>query len=218
MKKLESSYQNPIVLRSKKLLTDAFFDLLRQNPSRKIKISDLCRQAGVARPTFYSHFDTIEDIPLDYLAGWKTELPEWIAARMQENLSDEAFVLEICIASFTYWGEHAETYKLLKAAGLGRVVSEAMSRENEILGKTVFTITERVSDPDLQDFILSQMGNTFYNLYNFWVTTGMKQPPEQIARIAAIFVSPQIADAVNAELHAQQGKLPKQVVDTGAKG
>lgn len=44
------------VRRTKKLLSDALFDLIKKKPFDKISVCDICDVAMVHRATFYSHF------------------------------------------------------------------------------------------------------------------------------------------------------------------
>ena len=77
MKKLNNLQENPLAIRAKNLITDAFFDCLEENPYKKIKISEICRRAGVARSTFYNHYESVEDIPyVHYLEDWLVGLED----------------------------------------------------------------------------------------------------------------------------------------------
>ena len=49
-------------IRTSQMLYDALVVLMGQKKFEKIKVSDLIKEAGVGRATFYRHFDTIEDI------------------------------------------------------------------------------------------------------------------------------------------------------------
>ena len=46
---------------TRKMLIEAFLQLRRQKPLRKITVSELCSLAGVGRGTFYAHFTDIYD-------------------------------------------------------------------------------------------------------------------------------------------------------------
>ena len=43
-------------------ITNAVFDLLKSSSYEELTVKDICKIAGVNRSTFYSHFDSIEDI------------------------------------------------------------------------------------------------------------------------------------------------------------
>ena len=48
-------------LKTEQLLRDSYFRLKKKNKDKRIKISDLCKEAMVNKTTFYYHYETIED-------------------------------------------------------------------------------------------------------------------------------------------------------------
>ena len=49
--------------RSRQWISDALVDLMQKKPYAHITVKDITDRAGVARLTFYRHFETKEDIP-----------------------------------------------------------------------------------------------------------------------------------------------------------
>lgn len=49
-------------LYTKKLIMDAYVQLVKENPRDKIKITELCKLAGINRCTFYLHFQDIRSV------------------------------------------------------------------------------------------------------------------------------------------------------------
>ena len=60
---------NKTALASQKQIADAFLRLLRQTPYPSISVSAICKEAGVSRQTFYSIFESKENIILYELTG-----------------------------------------------------------------------------------------------------------------------------------------------------
>ena len=50
------------VRRTKKLLSNALFDLIRKKPFEKITVCDICEEAMVHRATFYSHYSDKDEL------------------------------------------------------------------------------------------------------------------------------------------------------------
>ena len=71
--------------RSQRLLTQAFFELLNEVSHQRIQIKDICARAGVSRPTFYAHYDKVEDIAQVYLDQWLDDLHVSIRSRIAEE-------------------------------------------------------------------------------------------------------------------------------------
>ena len=61
--------ENKTALLSQKMIADAMRTLLQTRPYSGISISDLCRQAGISRQTFYSLFGTKENVLLYLLSN-----------------------------------------------------------------------------------------------------------------------------------------------------
>ncbi|MGI6108173.1 MAG: TetR/AcrR family transcriptional regulator [Lachnospiraceae bacterium] len=61
---------NKTALTSQEQIADAFISLLRENPYDSISVCAICREAGVSRQTFYSLFESKENIIL-YEVGQK---------------------------------------------------------------------------------------------------------------------------------------------------
>lgn len=54
--------QDVRVIKSKKAIRDALFSILAVKPINKITIKEISEAAGINRKTFYSHYDSVEDI------------------------------------------------------------------------------------------------------------------------------------------------------------
>lgn len=57
-----TSSTDPRVVRTRKLISDAFLDLLDNNSLNKITVSAISAKAGINRKTFYLHFSSVEDL------------------------------------------------------------------------------------------------------------------------------------------------------------
>jgi len=55
------------VVRSKKLIREAFVDLLEESKYKKLTIQDISKRAMINRKTFYNHYESIDTLFLDVL-------------------------------------------------------------------------------------------------------------------------------------------------------
>jgi len=53
---------NPISVRSKRLITEALLEIMEEVPFAKISIRDIVDKAGLTRQTFYHNFESKEDV------------------------------------------------------------------------------------------------------------------------------------------------------------
>ena len=59
--------EDPRVIRTKALIVDALVSLMQENPYKKVKIQDIAKRAKLARQTFYLHYQTKDDVLLEYI-------------------------------------------------------------------------------------------------------------------------------------------------------
>ena len=61
---------NKTALSSQQQIADAFLKLLHEHPYSAVSISAICKEAGISRQTFYSLFESKENI-INYMLGQK---------------------------------------------------------------------------------------------------------------------------------------------------
>ena len=61
---------DPRVRRTRQWVRAALVDLLQEKPFAEISVTDLSKRAGIARVTFYQHFDSKEAVLLDLVADF----------------------------------------------------------------------------------------------------------------------------------------------------
>jgi len=187
MKKLANNYENPQVTRSKQILTEAFFELLKEKPYQKIGITKLCNKAGIARPTFYSHFDTIEEIPLAHFDQWLNKLKIWIKQLAQEKPSpilnpSNNFSYELGEFILGYWCNEVELVKNLQNNGFENVILKCFIMAHEIVMKELHRITHDLPS-FFQIFLQRKAGIVTYELYKYWINTDRQLSIEQLSEI-----------------------------------
>jgi len=175
-----SSSQDPRAVRSRTAIRSAFTDLMRTKPYQKITITDITTRAGIARHTFYNHYETKANL-LDNLVDLILEdfflvLKDWnlfLADRAQEH----ALLTEF----FQTWRDHAEIVDLLKAVDIEFVIMERL--------KAFFTrfFYEKVKrempnvDLELARYVISFNSYSLLGLMLPWFESGMKHQPEDLA-------------------------------------
>ena len=59
----------------------AYFDLIRENKTTKVSVSDIARKADIDRKTFYLHFDSVDQVLEKYI----DERVTYIDSLLEEN-------------------------------------------------------------------------------------------------------------------------------------
>ena len=47
---------------TKRLIKDAYIELLERNPSKRLSITDICKVADINRSTFYMHYEDVNQL------------------------------------------------------------------------------------------------------------------------------------------------------------
>lgn len=161
------------IKRTKKLLNNALFELLKEKPIEKITPTELCRKATINRNTFYSHYKSTSDL----LDDIENELFKAVDDSINSSNTPIEAITALC--------------KMLKA---NRKLSAIIFSKNSTarIIKKVFEITNKfnMSKMDSEQNNLSRnykqmlssftiMGSTA--VLECWVNNGMTEDPEEIA-------------------------------------
>ena len=167
---------DPRALRTRQSLQKAFKEMLGSKPYHKINITDLTGKAGIARHTFYNHYETKQDllnILIDsVLEDIFSDLENWDLLQMDQDRE-----LSMYTSFFQAWKDHSNISNLLKNAELEGVIIERL--------KAFFTrlyhekIREELPQVDLgfANYVISFNAYSLVGLLKPWVESGMKASP-----------------------------------------
>ena len=172
--------QDPRALRSRSAIHEAFAELLRTVPYPKITITDITAKAGIARHTFYNHYETKSDL-LDNLVDSILEEFFLILKDWDLFLADPAQEHAMLTTFFQTWIDHAEIVDLLRAVDIEFVIMERL--------KAFFTrfFYEKVKhempgvELQLARYVISLNSYSLLGILLPWFESGMKQKPEDLA-------------------------------------
>ncbi|GIN10484.1 TetR family transcriptional regulator [Shouchella clausii] len=113
MTKNKNTRTDPRILRTRKLIKDAFIELLQEMDIEKITVNCLTERATINRVTFYLHY---QDIP-DMLEKMAEEMIEDLTAAMAKSnmneQSSEGVNWQGLVYLLEYISAHAEFYKIV---------------------------------------------------------------------------------------------------------
>jgi AcrR family transcriptional regulator len=167
---------DPRALKTRQSLQKAFKEMLGSKPYHKINITDLTGKAGIARHTFYNHYETKQDllnILIDsVLEDFFSDLENWDLLQMDQDRE-----LSMYTSFFQAWKDHSNISNLLKNAELEGVIIERL--------KAFFTrlyhekIREELPQVDLgfANYVISFNAYSLVGLLKPWVESGMKASP-----------------------------------------
>lgn len=100
------------IMRSKKAISEAFIELLKENDFKTITITEIVNKAGVNRGTFYKHYAYKEDI----LTEIQNQFLDHIAVILQDNYQQIDYsqlqTVPLPDALFAFFYEHRRFFHL----------------------------------------------------------------------------------------------------------
>jgi AcrR family transcriptional regulator len=167
--------------RSRRWLYDALLQLMKEKPFRDIQITEIADRAQVARPTFYLHYHSKEELLFSQVdvvfAEFLNELSETIA---NGNYDRQKYSILI----FQYWERNADTLRTVIQADLHEEFRERL-RKYFYLAISQLTTRDGAYKPDEQtsEFIIDFESGGAYQLMTRWITRGMPYSAEQMGSL-----------------------------------
>lgn len=167
---------DPRALKTRQSLQNAFKEMLVRKPYNKITITDLTKKAGIARHTFYNHYETKQDllnILIDsVLENFFSDLEHLDLLQMDQDQE-----LSMYTAFFQSWKDNSEIINLLKNAEWEIVIIDRL--------KVFFTrlyhqkIKEELPQVDLgfANYVICFNAYSLVGLLKPWVESGMNASP-----------------------------------------
>ena len=154
--KLKAANELSHSITSKKI-KEALYKMLEKKNINEIKVTDLIKQAGVSRGTFYKHYYYVSDI-------LKEDLDELIN-NIVNNLTPSLFSNWLLVFNQVY--EHREKLAFVYKAGLSLTLLKK--------------VNEYFKDKENKDLYIIWNGIAFNAVYN-WGVNGFRKSPERLAK------------------------------------
>ncbi|MBQ3386590.1 MAG: TetR/AcrR family transcriptional regulator [Eggerthellaceae bacterium] len=169
--------ENMRVLVTKRMLREGLFRCLEHTSIDKVSVSELCRESGINRATFYNHYDTPKDILVEL--GWEAakELKTLFAGRLVISQRD------MVVQCLTLLRKNKREVKAIVAASADEsLVSSALEMFRWLLGdgndlRERFNLKDEVE----YDLTVRCFGSMAYNLIRRWIVEDVDKTPEEIA-------------------------------------
>lgn len=171
----------------RKLIVEAYIDLLYEKPYSKIKVSDICTQSGVPRSTFYTIFDSADDC----LEGIEKTLLDVLSLKKQPfHVEDDAPGLAIDVVA--QWFEKCfEHERVLTAMTSENGDPYFMRRLHNQLSREMlaFSQGDLVPQDDILPYAIENLVGSYASLlmFSLHLPTGVKPlSAEGLASVASL--------------------------------
>jgi AcrR family transcriptional regulator len=167
--------------RSRRWLYDALLHLMQEKPFRDIQITEIADRAQVARPTFYLHYRSKEELLLSQVDVVFSEFLTELSITISKGNYDRQ---KYSILIFQYWERNAETLRMVMQADLHEAFRERL-RKYFLLA--ISQLTSRAEDPIAdeltREFIIDFESGGAYQLLTQWIALGMPYSAEQMGSL-----------------------------------
>ena len=168
---------NPTALASQKLLLDALKKLLKKKSFKDISVSELCNISGVSRQTFYSLFETKENILQFYFDRLDMTKPE--------NANKPSLSLkEVCDSYARYIAENYDTLVMLIDNSALRVFYRNIY--NNFISDTKSLYIDDIKD---RDYVAEFLASGLSRLAEKYISEHIKPNREELSKLAYLSMS-----------------------------
>lgn len=179
------------IRRTRKLLQDALILLLRQKPLAKIQIKEIVEVADVARPTFYQHFQTKEQLLFSHIDELFENISQAVFVEMDNE--DTLDFRQLLITSFQQWQLHHEAMQWVLQVDNKDLFIAALHSHIEMLRQEF----ERVVQPstelsEFEAYTSNFFAGGLYMLLKIWIDNGMQESAETMGTLSYLLISNEI--------------------------
>lgn len=187
------SVKNPMdkrALRSRKLLQEALIQLLEQKEYTKISVADISEAAGVARPTFYLHYKTKDDLILGYLDDMFEQFYDDIP---HEMLTISSAGVDLAKLLFSQWEKHRLFVQAVVNAGLDNLIMKRFQQYiTRVFGRFLRTNKLTLSNPELLKYVVDYLAGASMMIIMRWLREDMRHSVDTIALLYTELARPGI--------------------------
>lgn len=167
---------NQRIALTKRLLQEALLRLMNKKPLEKITITELCKEAGINRTTFYRHFNVPGDVLMDMNVEFHNRLND--SLRLSGTKSIPSYIEEL----MSYLYEHSELLKIfLQNSAPDDFMHLANSVFESFIGaKDRFAEVFDADDENLK-LISAYIAGGGYSMLRCWLLEDIPKTPREIS-------------------------------------
>ncbi len=173
--------QKPLNMNGKRsinLVIDGMLSLMKKRPFKEITISELTKEAGVVRATFYAHFESKEDVLSYYIYCL-------FAEKFQELMTESSDKkLSVARMYFVIWKEHIDLLKLMEHNKLLFLLNDFNGHIEHFCYEDQWFENETCTmSPKAAEYSTSIYASVLATILIRWIRTGMEESPEELEGI-----------------------------------
>ena len=171
--------KKPINMNSKRsinLIVDTMLSLLSDKMFSDITISELTKEAGIVRNTFYAHFECKDDVLTYYMYDIFRKRIQ--LALMEKEINE----LDLVLLYFEIWADNLEFLNMLKRNQLLHLLSQFGDQFNLICEE--FEIFDYCDlSKEAEKYVDTLYADALASIVKRWMKTSQKETPIQLSKI-----------------------------------
>ena len=188
--------ENQRIIITKRMLKNGLLVLLKQKSLDKISVTELCRESGINRATFYRHYEIPKDVLIELEKDLFHELTD-----LHRNSPPKKGIRLSLEAVCDFLDRHAD---LLRIIIENNSDTDFILLLNDLYQESWAEIADRklLQDVDPEDIkiLTTYCAGGSYSILRQWLLGNIKKSPKEIATIAYEFLCKTSWDEVNAQL------------------
>ncbi|MED5441441.1 TetR/AcrR family transcriptional regulator [Thalassolituus sp. UBA2590] len=171
------------VERSRRLLVNTLLKLMAEKPYSKLSVANICEHSGVARPTFYLHFRSKDDLLRYYIEQMFLEFAEQIDPILTRSPNVDP---EIAVLMFRQWQLHSDVAKLLVAEDVEAIL---LNEFKTYVGRTIERYIEahklNIASNSRIHYVIDYLAGASFAVIVRWIREDFNESPEELASLYA---------------------------------
>ena len=182
---LMAKKENQRIILTKRLLQEGLLRLLETKELDKISVTELCRESGINRATFYNHYSS----PQDLLADLELRLTE----ELSNVINSPKFANDIprqMEAVCTHYQENARSILTLARCHADSDLADIFYELNQrVRSQHIASIRSNSADDDSAHLISTFLYTGTYHMIREWLVKDIQKSPREVADLVLTIVS-----------------------------
>lgn len=158
----------------------AYLDLLEQMPAETIKVTDICRGAGISRGTFYRYYLDVADLTADVDGWYAALLTPYVERLFSTPERDRSVSLDILTQLMAQLAAHPKYCRVLLCTDRG-AAARAQARDliQTRYWQWLHTYRPQV-DPEPEIYSITAARRGGLAVLQRWIEGGFRETPQEL--------------------------------------
>ena len=161
-------------------IRSSFLELMEEKPYAKIGISDITDKANIARQTFYTYFQSKDELLMSFMDDKFDDFFE----KIQPLLTDALQTQKVAEMLYQQWYDHYDILLMVLKSDVDHLIFKRFRQYvNRVLGNALRRNGIVVPDPKLIEFVVDHIVGSHFHVIKHWMLDGMPYSPKEMAHL-----------------------------------